>query len=44
MVAPGPSFEPSPARVSLYDDLYQVYLSLYPALRSLFQSLAEVES
>lgn len=44
MVASGPVFEPSPARVPLYDDLYQVYLSLYPALRSAFHALAEVKS
>ncbi len=33
MVRPGASIEPRPREVALYEDLYQKYLALYPALK-----------
>lgn len=42
MVAPGPQYQPRAEVAALYDDLYQVYRSLYPALRTEFGRLAAI--
>jgi xylulokinase len=42
MVAPGPEYQPRPHVAALYDELYQVYRALYPALRGEFGRLAGV--
>jgi xylulokinase len=44
MSGTGLSFEPDPATVDVYDDLYQVYRDIYPSLRDLFGRLAAVDS
>ena len=44
MSGTGLSFEPDPATVGVYDDLYQVYRDIYPSLRDLFGRLAAVGS
>ena len=36
MVRPGASIEPRPREVALYEELYQKYLALYPALKQAF--------
>jgi len=42
MVTAGPGYVPDPASVPIYDDFYQIYCDLYPALRQSFRYLAEV--
>ena len=42
MVRMGTQYQPQATVVPLYDALYRVYVSLYPALRGLFSDLAEV--
>ncbi len=44
MSGTGLRFEPDPATVGVYDDLYQVYRDIYPSLRDLFARLASVTS
>ena len=36
MVRPGKRIEPRPREMALYDDIYQQYRALYPALKSVF--------
>ncbi len=43
MVAPGPVYQPRPEYAASYDELYQVYRNLYPALRGEFGRLAQVK-
>ena len=42
MSGTGQSFDPQPATVDVYDDLYRVYKDIYPSLRELFGRLAAV--
>ena len=42
MVRMGTEYPPQAGAAPLYDALYRVYVSLYPALRGLFSELAEV--
>lgn len=40
MVRVGDAYAPNPANAAIYDDLFAVYLGLYPALRAAFAQLA----
>lgn len=44
MSGTGLSFEPDPATIGIYDELYNVYCDIYPCLRDLFARLAAVRS
>jgi len=44
MVQPGATYQPQPTVATRYDALYQIYLDLYPALRSSFKALAAVSA
>ncbi len=44
MTVAGKEFLPDPKHVALYDELYDVYLGLYPALRDSFTALAAIRT
>ena len=44
MSGTGLTFEPDPATIGIYGDLYKVYRDIYPSLRDLFARLATVTS
>jgi sugar (pentulose or hexulose) kinase len=42
MVEQGPEYQPKRDMAFTYDALYEVYVNLYPALKSSFEALAHV--
>ncbi len=44
MVEPGAIYRPRPEAAAVYDALYEIYVGLYPALKTSFHALARVPS